>query len=249
MLSQYNEENFAILQQTAQARLRPDNISGWFLVTFIYSTIMLITAAFAVMTTPLFDTNWFLVPFFAAISWLVHLVLMLVFISERVAYKLQRLQAVALCFIAGKLSIEGYMIYFLICADQDADLYMYVVGLVLLAGGFLLMIVSTIRAFRAVRRGDLREDGNGLFQYTSRWLLSVVTAVIALIFISNYVVRFLPVEVTNASFGAYFGLFLFAGIQYLMAMATSEFFLLTYCKFRYHSFIVEPPIRNRKQKR
>lgn len=246
MLNQLNEEYFKQLNYTAQMRLRPSNISGFFIATFIYSTIMIIVSITAVLTTTLFETNWFLLPFFLVIFWGIHLFFMLFFISEKISYKMQRFQAIILCFIAFKLSIEGYAIYFLICADQKAPTTMYWLGLILLAGGILFMVYSLFRAIHIVKKGDLKEDGKGLFDFSGKRILSVITAIIALIFIATFVLRFIPMYEMSIPLGMFFALIICSFLHYLVAMASSEFFLLAYCKFKYSSFIVEPPKRRKR---
>lgn len=244
MLKQYNEEYFTNVYHTAQRRLSPSGISGFFLATLVFSTIMLVVSMNAVFSTSLFDTNWFLLLFVSAIFWFVHLLTFLIFLKEKVAYKLQKFQVLMLCLISFKTSIEGYVIYFLLCADRNVPPYMYTLGLVILTGGILFMISSFYRAIQSVKKGRLKEDGNGLLSNSK--IVPVVVGLIAFIFLSTYALRFIQTPDFVIPIEVILSIIIVTIVQYSIAFGMSEFFLLAYCKFKFPSFIMELPNRQKK---
>ena len=102
-------------------------------------------------------------------------------------------------------------------------------------GGILLTLV-TIRAFRRVKDGELRREGEGLYNFKEIKNVLGGAGIFGIVIIAGSLAR--AVSNMDGSIGLFFILFLCITIQYSVALALPEFILLIYGKFKFNSFII-----------
>jgi len=131
------------------------------------------------------------------------------------------------------------------CEDRLAPGYMWTTGFVLIGGGLVYLVLSILRSIRRVQKGTFRKGGKLLYDFqTSKGHISLPFVIGATIIggsitkaLSNSSV--LPYGMAEM----YVILSISALLQYAIAMALPEFFLIAYCKFRFDSFLKKPPTK------
>ncbi|MEH7235819.1 hypothetical protein [Bacillus sp. JJ1562] len=244
MLRNYNNKDFDLIEDVAYDRLSPDAITAFLWVTFVISAFMTYFISDAVdysvyITNPIWSTiiktNSILLVF--------HLLVTIFYSIKKNAFRFQRFQTLLLCFFGLKLSLEFYPFYFTAVEDRFAPAYMTTIGLLAIALGFVLLVVSVIRAIGRVKKGELREDGKGLYDFKQS------KGYVSLPIIFGATMLGGAISQTFSSMGTPFGdmpglffiLLLNITIQYAVAMVWPEFFLLAYGKFRFESFRIKMP--------
>lgn len=251
MLKKYTEADFYLLEDVARGRLSPDGISAFFIATLIYSGIItLILVSGANNNTHITNQIWKVI--LKADLWilLVHFLIAIFFIKEKIYIKFQKLQVVLLNVITIKMSVEFYQVFFLACEDKRTPSYMARAGMILLLVGVGFLIASTIRAIHRVKQGKFRRGGEGLFNFKKSKLYVSSPFVFGLVMLSGTFARSFSESSDMGKIipGLMFMLLLCAFVQYAMALAIPEFFLVTYCKFRFKSFNMEPRKRINKKR-
>jgi hypothetical protein len=247
MLKQYNEEYFAKIKEAAIDRLRPDGVSVFFIATLVFSAVMIAVSLNAVLYGDNTDSTWMIYLVADIILWVMHLLVSIVFYNVKLAYKYQKIQAYILCFISLKFSLEIYLVYFLMCEDRGAEPFMTSFGQLLLLGGVLFLLLSTWRGVKRVQQGHLRKGERGLYNYKeSKSYISFPVIYLGAV-IAGFVPRMFSDSSGYTSFEPVIALVLCVVLQYAIAMAWPEFFLLVYCKRRFSSFHIQPP-NQRKSK-
>ncbi|WP_449537781.1 hypothetical protein [Ferdinandcohnia sp. Marseille-Q9671] len=244
MLKKYNVEDFDLIEDVAYDRLHPNAIIAFFWVTFVISAFMTYfvrdTVNYSVyITNPMWSTliqvNLILLVF--------HLLVLIFYKVKRNTFRFQRLQVLLLCFFSLKLSLEFYPIYFMAVEDRFAPTYLTTTGLLAIAFGFVLLVISVIRAIGRVKKGELKENGKGLYDFGNSKGYVSIPIIFGATMIGGAISQ--TFSAMGSSFGSMAGLFflliLAIVIQYGIAMVWPEFFLLAYGKFRFASFIVELP--------
>lgn len=245
MLREHNELDFYKIKLAAYDRLRPDSISVWFWASLIFGAIMTLIPNY-VLTESGFDGSPFLSMSVSIgkLLLIIQLCIAIFFTLEPIAYSLQKLQAVLVSIIVIKASLDMYMFYFSVTETTEGTPdYLTNTGLILMAGGFVFLIISTIRAFKRLQQGELRKEGKGLYNFKSSKGYVSLPIIFGATMITGALAR--SFSDTAGSFGMFFILLLCVVMQYGIAMAWPEFLLLTYGKFKFQSFIV--PRRKRRK--
>jgi hypothetical protein len=241
----YNEADFFKIKEAAYDRLRPDGISVWFWASLVLSSIMTLIPYY-VLTKSGFNGSPFLnkAMDIAKILLFIQLGLAIFFTIEPIAYSLQKLQSIIVSIVVIKVSLDMYIFYFTVTETTfGTPDYFTKTGLILMAGGFVFLALSTFRASKRVKQGELRKEGKGLYNFqTSKGYVSLPIIFAATMIVGAFVRSFSDAA---DSFGMFFILLLCVVLQYGIAMAWPEFLLLTYCKFKFESFIV--PRRKRRK--
>ncbi|SHI72573.1 hypothetical protein SAMN05444401_1471 [Clostridium amylolyticum] len=251
MLKKYKEADFYLLEDVARGRLSPDGISAFFIPSLVFSGILTLVLLNGIknninITTPIWPTilkgNFY---FF-----LIHLLITIFFLKEKNYIKFQKLQVVLLNIIIYFISVGFYQVFFLACEDKRAPSYMVRSGMILLLGGFIFLIISTIRAIYRVKQGKFRRGREGMFNFKQSKLYVSSPFVFGLVMLSGTFARSFSgsYDMRKIIPGLMFMLLLCAFVQYGMALAIPEFFLVTYCKFRFKSFNMEPRKRINKKR-
>jgi len=243
MLKQYTEEDFTIIKDAAFGRLRPNRVPTFFLGTLIFSGVII---AFSMLG--LGDGSaapgLSLAIVIAMAAWVLHFLAFIFFLNEKICYKFQRLQASLLCLISYKLSLEMYLAYFVLCHSRNAPAYLYTLGVLLLLGGIVFSILSTLRVINRVRQGEFRRGGKGLFNFSDSKGYISLPVFFGIVMIAGFVPRFFSENGAYLSVEPFIALFFSFVIQYGLAIAWPEFYLMAHCKRRFESFLVDLPRRN-----
>jgi len=236
MLNQLKETDFYLLKQISTGRLRPSQMVGFFWGAFIFSGIMALVSYNAARGLLTSNPLWpILIKVIIGIL-VIQFLFTLFFTSDKNAYRYQKLQAYLLAFILFKLSIEMYLVYFLACEDRYAPTYMLTIGLLFLVGGFVFLIISTLRGIRRVKQGEFRENGKGLYNFQqSKGYVSLPIIYVASIFAGLMAKSLSSMDLSTVG-EVIFPLLISVFIQYSIAIVWPEFFLLVYCKKRFQSY-------------
>lgn len=248
MLTSYEEAYFSKIMDTADdGRLSPGRISVFLMATFIYSLAMMAASLNAAAAGDNSESIWAVVMVFNIVIGIFHLLLAVFFFNEKIAYRFQRLQSCLLCFFSLRFSLEAYLVYFFICVDRNTPAYMQTLGLLLILGGFIFLIISTLRAIKRVKQGHFQKGGKGLYDFgKSKGYISLPVIYFVTV-LAGFIPRIFSDSSSYATVEPFIALILSVCIQYIIAMAWPEFFLLAYCKRRFNSFHVKP-LRRRNSK-
>ena len=243
MLLGKNETDFYELKSVAIDRLSPDAIQGFFWSTLLVSGFMTGMASL-VINEGLLDIMYPIMEGLLNVYYvlfIIHLLIAIFFSFKKVAFQFQRLQAVLLCLVAIKLSMDSYLPFVALWADRNAPSFVLNAGALLLIGGILFLVISTIRGMKRVQKGAFRKGGKRLYDFQqSKGYVSLPIIFGATIF-GGVIIRIASnMSGTPARmFELFFFLLIAAIIQYAISLAWPEFFLLAYCKFKFAGFLVE----------
>ncbi|WP_041580743.1 hypothetical protein [Bacillus sp. 1NLA3E] len=237
MLLKNKEVDFYQIKSVSLGRLSPNNVSGFFWGGFVLSTVTTIVA-FAGISTEI-STFMTLMVLLSLFLWVFQFFFTLFFTMRKIAYKFQRLLSVYLSLIGFKVSIDFYQAFFGVCEVFNSPSYIKTTGTILFLGGIILLIISTMRAVRRVKQGELRKEGRGLYNFQNSKGYVSVPIIFGVTMLGGAAARFFSDMSTDITALAI--LFFAVLLQYSVAMALPEFFLLTYCKFRFESFKVKMP--------
>ena len=105
-----------------------------------------------------------------------------------------------------------------------------------LAGGFVFLLLSIVRAIRRVKKGEFTANGRGIFNLReSKGYVSTPIIIAATIF-GGVTARGLSSSGGSSVGEVIVPLLLSIILQYAIAIALPEFLLLAYCKKRFPSF-------------
>lgn len=247
-MKEYNETYFDHIYNAAAGRLRPDGISGFFLATFLVGLISTVVSALAVKHSFITVEPYIqsLVDF--AQSFLIfHLIVTVLFFINRLAFKFQKIQALLLSIFGLKLSLDFYLPFYAIGAVRGVEDIVLTAGTILLAGGLLLLLLMMVRSVNLVKKGELQKGGGGFFGNKKQKNAYVS---IPIIFGVTMIAGVLARSLGDISMVGTVLLILFFAVflQYAMTFALPEFLLLTYCKFRFEKFNIDPPNKYKKGK-
>lgn len=158
-----------------------------------------------------------------------------------------KIQLIFATLVAFKFSIDYYLFFFTVADLEDTPQYIFNTGSLLMAGGIFLLIMMTVRAFRRVKQGELKKEGEGLYNFKETKNYLTGAGLFGIVLIAGSLARSL--SNLEGSIGMFFILFLCITIQYSVAIALPEFILLIYGKFKFKSFIIPPRNRQPNKKR
>ncbi len=239
MLKNCKEEDFYELKCVAEDRMRPDAIPVFLWAAAIISLLPSIFLMVIAIKTN--SALWWCLAVLNILFFTVQLVNACFFTSIKRCFKFQKYGAIATCISAFVVSIDFYFIFYCFAVFEAKDKFLTIAGLFLMLGGFVFLIASTIRAIKRVEQGALRKGGKLLYDFQQREGKVNVPLIYALTVLGGALARVLTNNGGNKIFSTIFLMTMSAFIQYGMALALPEFFLMIYCKFRFDSFIVEMP--------
>ncbi|WP_338470835.1 hypothetical protein R4Z10_18980 [Niallia sp. XMNu-256] len=243
MLGNRVEEDFRLLHKVNTGRLSPDGISVFFWGAFMFGMVMTGVALFgmsenAELNSPLLEI---IIQKISIPLLVIQLLFTLFFTYEKNAFRFQRLQMILLSFISIKLSLDAYQFFFVAAVAYQAPSYVINTGLFILIGGIIYLLISLARGIRRFQNGEFKKDGKGLYDFKSSKGYVVIPIIYAAAMLGGSMGR--NFSDPSTSLGLYVVLLLCATIQYGIAMAWPEFFLLTHAKLKFNSFIVKTPKR------
>lgn len=251
MLKDCKEEDFYELRMVSVDRLSPDGIAAFFITSLAVSSIFTAVCVLGLyknknITNPI----WSKVINAMLILLLIQAIVAFLYLRIKTAFKHQKFQAVWLNIISIKISIDMYPCYFLACDDRHAASYMSDIGWLFLLGGFAYLILSIIRGAYRVKNGMFKKGGRYLYDFSNSKLHFSAPLIYGIVIIAGNLSRKLSASSDGNSqiFGLIILLVCGVFLQYGIAMAWPEFFLLAYCKFRFKSFTEEMPEINIEKK-
>lgn len=237
MLKKYDEQYFEQLELVANDRLEPANISVFFWSSFIVSAIVVLSALG--LNDKVF-IRYEILPILvegAMVLLALHLLTAILFTFEKIAYRFQRLQMILVTVVAFLLSISFYLFFFVLYNYSFfAPSYVLTGAIALFLGGIVFLGWSTLRAINRVKQGHFKDDGDGMFDLKKSKIYIGTPIIFTFIVLGGVAAKSLADIFFD---GEMYGILFFAVlIQHTIAIALPEFFLVTYCKFRFKSFIV-----------
>ncbi|WP_234121601.1 hypothetical protein [Clostridium hydrogenum] len=244
MLKKYSESDFYELKDVSEDRLNPAGIAAFFIASFAVSAIFTaVCVSGSYKNKNITNPIWHKIINVMLILLIIQAIITFLYWGTKKSFKHQRFQAVWLNIISIKISIDAYPFYFLACEDKHAPSYMFDIGWLFLLGGFVYLILSTIRGVVRVRRGMFRKGGRYLYDFSNSKLHFSIPLIYGIVLIVGNISRNLSAssDENTPIFGLIIILVFIVLVQYGIAMAWPEFFLLAYCKFRFKSFTEEIP--------
>ena len=229
------EEDMGLFEIENRNRLSPDYIRIFYGGVFAYTSIpMLIMFLAFLLNGDKISLNPFekIVVQTEVKLYVLEFVFLILFMSKKIAFKLQKLQTIVTVFYAFQLAtlpfivmvVEG--IYDFPC-DNKTLVY---IGLILL-GAICTHIVATIDVFKQAKHGGYKLEGPAVSFFTDMKLylligmISCVVVLLISIFLNlNYAFDEMAIYVTQTI------------ILYTFAVVSAEFVLLVYCRFKFQSF-------------
>ncbi|ARV92265.1 TPA: hypothetical protein QC128_004293 [Bacillus cereus] len=229
------EEDMGLFKIENRNRLSPDYIRIFYGGVFAYTSIPMLIMFLGVLLngdkislTPL---ETFLVRSEVKL-YILELIFLIIFMSSKVAFKLQKLQAIVTLFYSFQLATLPFIVMmvegmFDFPSNNKTLVY---IGLIML-GALCTHIVATIDVFRKAKHGGYKLEGPAVSFFTDTklyFLIGITISVIVLlvlIFLNlNYTFDEMAIYVTQTI------------ILYTFAVVSAEFVLLVYCRFKFPSF-------------
>ncbi len=239
MLKNCNEEDFYELKSVSEDRLDPSAIGAFFILVFIIGVVMYMVSALGVSKTINVNNKfWINVVRVDMIILIVQLIIIIFFRSLKKCYGHQKIQAILLCILSIVFPVEMYQVFFIMCENRLMSDYVINFGGLILLGGLVFTVISTLRGINRVKNGHFRKDGKYLYDFKNSKIYISSPVIYGIILMAGLLSRNLSGadNSTSNSMVIYFFLIIVAIIQYAIAIAWPEFFLLAYCKFRFETF-------------
>ncbi|UFT99211.1 hypothetical protein KO561_18860 [Radiobacillus kanasensis] len=242
-MKSYDESYFSMLYDVANDRLAPSRIFRFLFASFFYSLTATGFSAFGLNQSIIgIDPIYSSVVNFFWILLVIQLLIAIPFGSMKIAYKFQKIQMILLSLVATKLSIDTYLAFVTLTQLIETPSIVLYGGLLLCVGGIVFLLLSTLRAISRIKKGKLKRGGEGLYKFQKSKGYVSLPIIFGATIMGGVIAR-TYVEGIGA---IYFVLFISVVIQYALAVALPEFYLITYCKFRFKSFnMPNPRKRNR----
>lgn len=188
------------------------------------------------------QTPWItvIVTFFLGL-WVIHGIFMLFFLSEKLAFRYQRLHVTVVNIVLVKMTIDPYLFYLMDVKEERDSIKLMLYGLVLLMLGVVYLLWSVQRAKINIIKGETRKEGRGIYYqgHCKLWAASAILFSVLLIIVV------MVLALTGK--GNFLLLLGIVPIQLVLSFAYPEFYFLAYYKFVNPVFIYErPPQRNKK---
>ncbi|RFB62222.1 hypothetical protein [Bacillus thuringiensis] len=229
------EEDMGLFEIENRNRLSPDYIRIFYGGVFAYTSIPMLIMFLAFLLN---GDKISLTPFEKIVVqtevklYVLEFVFLMLFMSKKIAFKLQKLQTIVTVFYSFQLATLPFIVMVVegiydFPSDNKTLVY---VGLILL-GAICTHIVATIDVFRKAKHGGYKLEGPAVSFFTDTKLYFligmtiIVIVLLVLIFLNlNYKFDEMAIYVTQTI------------ILYIFAVVSAEFVLLVYCRFKFPSF-------------
>ncbi|HEB2439875.1 hypothetical protein CN335_00265 [Bacillus thuringiensis] len=229
------EEDMGLFEIENRNRLSPDYIRIFYGGVFAYTSIPMLIMFLAFLLN---GDKISLTPFEKIVVqtevklYVLEFVFLMLFMSKKIAFKLQKLQTIVTVFYSFQLATLPFIVMVVegiydFPSDNKTLVY---VGLILL-GAICTHIVATIDVFRKAKHGGYKLEGPAVLFFTDTKLYFligmtiIVIVLLVLIFLNlNYKFDEMAIYVTQTI------------ILYIFAVVSAEFVLLVYCRFKFPSF-------------
>jgi hypothetical protein len=242
------EDDLFKIKMAGYGRLRPDSVPGFLWGTIVFGGVMLVVALFGVIQADLQVNPLLLTAVRVATVILgAQLLLTIIFSITPISYALQKLQLVFAIIVAFKFSLDTYLFFFVAADTANVPPYIFNTAFILMTSGLVLLIIMTFRAFKRVKQGELRKEGEGLYNFKETKNVLIGPGIFGLVMIAGSLARSL--SNMEGNIGMFFILFLCIILQYSISLALPEFILLIYGKFKFESFVIARRNPHSKKKR
>ena len=229
------EEDLDFFEIANRNRFSPDNVKIFFLGVFIYTSIPMFIVFLGFLLN---GDKIFLSPFEKKVLltelnlYVLEFVFLMLYMFPKVAFKLQKLQAIVMLFYSFQIATLPFMVMVVggIFDFSYNNKTLVYIGLILL-WAICIHIVETIDVFKRAKHGGYKLEGGAVSFFTKAtsylWtgMIIYVVVLLVLIFINiNYAFDDMEFYVVQTI------------ILYIFAIESAEFVLLAYCRFKFPSF-------------
>ena len=240
MLNKCKEEDFYQIKSVSLGRLNVADLHAFFWAVFVFCAAMTGFSLFGISAGELEITTFLALMIPTSLIFLLLQFLFTIFFSiKKVAYYFQKFQSLLLSLFGLKLSIDMYQAFYVYSEAAVAPDYIKKIGLFFLIGGIVFLMLSSYRAIQRVKQGELRKEGKGLYNFKNSKGMVSVPIIFSFTILSGAAGKYFSEIWTDMTVLVI--LLIAVVLQYSIALALPEFFLLTYCKFRFESFKVKRP--------
>ncbi|SDM52383.1 hypothetical protein SAMN04488137_0568 [Fictibacillus solisalsi] len=241
------EKNLKGFKKICRTRLSPDGISGFMIGATVFCSLMMFFIFAALYR---FGWKYYSQPIEKNIVALeltlygLQLVFLILFLSPKAAFKLQKFQSLVLLFFAfqtGTITFTMFVLPGMTDYSTNQTTLMYI-GL-LIAGAFVAHILTTLDTFKQAGEGAFNDENSSFLTSKMKVWIIVGSAVYTLI------LAIMIISLNDYGLNIYFGYAIATIVMYAMAMGAAEFQLLAYCKFKFPSFHVSWEEHRRKRQK
>lgn len=156
-----------------------------------------------------------------------------------------------LCIVIFKLSVEGYIVFFAVYEDRFSPPYVVELAITFIVGGLIFFIYSVFRAVKRVKNGHFQRRQKGLLNFSESKSYVGLPIIFGTIMTAGAFTRILvdSFHPFASMLELYFILIMLAILQFGIALAWPEFWLLAYCKHKFKSFKMVSPKGGKPDKR
>ncbi|PGA28178.1 hypothetical protein COL80_07735 [Bacillus thuringiensis] len=225
------EEDLDEFRITCQDRLSPEGAAGFMFGTIFYTSLFMIIILFGGIDyyTTVFDK---VIVRVELVLYGLQVMFLILYLFPKARYKFQKLQTLVILLYAFQLGTIGCTLFVLSgMIEHSIDLHTRVYVGLLVLGGIIVHIVTTVDTFKQASEGAF-SSGNksdSFFSKTKGHVIQgaviYVLILLVLIYINN-----------NYSLNTMFGYGMCNVVMYAVAIGAAEFQLLVYCRFKFKSF-------------
>ncbi|MDR4901481.1 hypothetical protein P4T54_18400 [Bacillus mycoides] len=225
------EEDLEKFRMTCRSRLNPEGVTGFMLGTIFYTSLFMIIILLGGIDyyTTVFDK---VIVRVELVLYGLQIMFLILYLFPRARFKFQKLQTLVILLYAFQLGTIGCTLFVLSgMIEHSIDLYTRVYVGLLVLGGIIVHIMTTVDTFKQASEGAFSSgDKSASFfsktkGYVIRGAVIYVLILLVLIYINN-----------NYSLNTMFGYIICNVVMYAVAIGAAEFQLLTYCRFKFPSF-------------
>ncbi|PHA31038.1 hypothetical protein [Bacillus wiedmannii] len=249
------EEDLGKFRMTCQGRLSPEGAAGFMLGTIFYTSLFMIIILFGGIDyyTTVFDK---VIVRVELVLYGLQVMFLILYLFPKARYKFQKLQTLVILLYAFQLGTIGCTLFVLSgMIEHSIDLHTRVYVGLLVLGGIIVHIVTTVDTFKQASEGAFSSDerSTSFFSKTKGAMIKgaiiyILILLILMYFQNDYSIDFFVMYGVGTV------------LMYAVAIGAAEFQLLAYCRFKFKSFHmtweenermrgrVENKIRNSKRK-
>lgn len=237
MLKKCEQKDFKQIYYIGDDRLSPDGMGVFLLASSIYMAI-----ALGIPLAEIYYYKSYILFTFGLIYMVLQGIFVAFFISPYNDYKYQKLESIVVSIVATNFSMAGYA--GVLIQIKNERLYQFTNPvLTFFIIGILITIIATLRAFKRVEKGYLRKNGPGIYNFQKKYEGKGVNIaiIIGAVAISRMITKTFKGSNYNDVINFWIFIIVIIIIQYAMALALPEIYIITYCKFRFSLFIYDAP--------
>ncbi|UOB66515.1 hypothetical protein [Bacillus thuringiensis] len=225
------EEDLDKFRMTCQGRLSPEGAAGFMLGTIFYTSLFMVIIFVGGIDyyTTLFDK---VIVRVELVLYGLQVMFLILYLFPKVRYKFQKLQTLVILLYAFQLGTIGCTLFVLSgMIEHSIDLHTRVYVGLLVLGGIIVHIVTTVDTFKQASEGAFSKDERSISFFSKRkgdvmkWATIYALILLILIYIHNgYGIDVLVLYAVGIV------------LLYTVAIGATEFQLLMYCRFKFKSF-------------